>query len=49
MRTRVSLSVVSTDPQAVARAIEHFARTAAGLALDGLDAVIVAGPEDDEP
>lgn len=47
-RTRVSLSVVSDDPQQVARAVEHFSRTAIGLALDGMDAVIVAGPEDDE-
>jgi hypothetical protein len=46
--TRVSLSITSSDPQLIARAVEHFARAAAGLALDGGQAFMMAGPDEDE-
>lgn len=48
MSTRLSLSVTSDDPQTIARATEHFARTLAGLALDGMDCVLFAGPDVEE-
>lgn len=43
--TRLSLSVTSDDPETIARATEHFARTVSGLALDGLDCILFAGPD----
>lgn len=46
--TRLTLTVTTEDQNAVARATEHFARTAAGLALDGVEAVIMIGPDEDE-
>lgn len=46
--TRLSLSVSSTDPNVIARATEHFARTITGLALDGVDCILFAGPEPEE-
>lgn len=48
MSTRLSLSVTSDDPAIIARATEHFARTVTGLALDGMDCILFAGPDDDE-
>lgn len=46
--TRITLSVTTEDPNLVARTAEHFARAAAGLALDGLNAVIMAGPDTED-
>lgn len=49
MRTiRISLSVSSTDHGVIARATEHLARTASGLALDGMDCVLFAGPDEEQ-
>jgi len=48
MATRLSLSVTSDDPATIARATEHFARTLSGLALDGMDCILFAGPDADE-
>lgn len=48
MTTRLSLSVTSDDPEVIARATEHFARTATGLALDGMDCIFFAGPCEEE-
>lgn len=48
MNTRLSLSVTSDDPTTIARATEHFARTVSGLALDGMNCILFAGPDDDE-
>ena len=48
MSTRLSLSVTSDDPATIARATEHFARTVTGLALDGLDCILFAGPDEGE-
>lgn len=48
MSTRLSLSVTSDDPTTIARATEHFARTLTGLALDGMNCILFAGPDDDE-
>lgn len=47
-RVRISLSVSSDDHNVVARATEHLARTACGLALDGMDCILFAGPEPEE-
>lgn len=47
MSTRLSLSVTSDDPDVIARATEHFARTVTGLALDGMDCILFAGPDDE--
>lgn len=47
-RTRVSASVTSGDPTVIARAVESLARAVAGLALEGADVVIIAGPEEDD-
>lgn len=44
--TRISLSVTTGDPQIVARVAEQFARTAAGLAMEGVDCFISIGPDD---
>jgi hypothetical protein len=46
--TRLSLSVTSDDPATIARATEHFARTVTGLALDGMDCILFAGPDSDD-
>lgn len=48
MSTRISLSVSSDDAPTIARAVEHLARTASGLALDGVDCILFAGPEGDD-
>jgi hypothetical protein len=48
MSTRISLSVTSDDPTTIARATEHFARTVTGLALDGMDCILFAGPDGDD-
>lgn len=42
---RVGLSVTTDDAAIVARVAEQFARTAAGLALEGVDAMVMIGPE----
>lgn len=42
---RLSLSVSTDDGQIVAKAAEQFARTAAGLALDGVDCMLMVGPD----
>lgn len=45
-RIRIGLSVVTSDQDLVARVTEQMARTAAGLALEGVDAMVMVGPED---
>ena len=45
---RVSLSVTTDNPEFVARAAETFGRTAAGLGLDGMEAFLMIGPDEDE-
>lgn len=47
-RTRISLSVTSDNAEVIARATEHLSRTMSGLALDGMDCIMFAGPEEDE-
>jgi hypothetical protein len=47
-RTRVSLTAYSGDEAAIARLVEVFARTATGLALDGMDTFMTAGPDEDD-
>jgi len=42
-----NLSVVTDDPQVVARTTEHFARMMSGLALDGVECALTIGPEFD--
>lgn len=44
---RVSLSMTSTDPELVARATEHLARAATGMAMDGMTAMLFVGPEEE--
>lgn len=44
----VSLTVVTKDPDAAARAAEVMARAASGLALDGIDINLTLGNVDDE-
>jgi hypothetical protein len=46
--TRISLSVTSEDAETIVRATDHMARTASGLALDGMNCIVFVGPEDDE-
>ncbi|QHB37228.1 hypothetical protein QDA03_gp13 [Microbacterium phage Terij] len=46
--TRITLSVTTSDPNIVARTAEHFARAAAGLALDGVQTFMMAGPDTDD-
>lgn len=48
MNIRASLSVTSTDPETIARAVETMTRTATGLALEGVDTIVVIGPEEDD-
>jgi len=48
MKTRLSLSVTTDDEGIIARTTEHFARALTGLALDGVEAFLMAGPDDDE-
>lgn len=48
MSTRLSLSVTSSDPARIAQAIEHFSRTVTGLALEGMDCILFAGPDDED-
>lgn len=43
--TRLTLTVTTEDPNVVARTTEHFARTASGLALDGVETAIMIGPD----
>lgn len=43
---RVSLSVTTEDQQLLARVAEQFARTAAGLALDGVQCFVVVGRDE---
>jgi hypothetical protein len=45
-KVRIGLSVVTDDPQLVAKVTEQMARTAAGLALEGVDAMVMVGPDD---
>ena len=45
---RVALSVNTADPEIVARVAEQFARTAAGLALEGVDTFLMVGPADED-
>jgi hypothetical protein len=42
------MSVTTTDPTTIARAVEAFSRTAAGLALEGLSLWIGISPDDDD-
>ena len=49
--TDVTLMVTTEDQATAARAVEHFARAAAGLAMDGVSATLMFGPtpkEDDD-
>lgn len=48
MNIRVSLSVTSADPETITRAVESMTRTACGLALEGVDTIVIVGPEEDE-
>lgn len=48
MNIRASLSVTSEDPETIARAVESMTRTATGLALDGVDTIVIVGPEDED-
>jgi len=45
--TRATLSVTTADPQQLTTVVEHMARTAAGLALDGVTAFVAVYPDDD--
>jgi hypothetical protein len=45
---RINLSVTTDDQEVVARATEHFARAASGLAMDGVEGILMFGPDDDE-
>ena len=45
-KIRIGLTVVTDDPQLVAKVTEQMARTAAGLALEGVDAMVMVGPDD---
>jgi hypothetical protein len=47
-RIRIGLSVVTDNPDLVARVTEQMARTAAGLALEGVDALVMCGPDDED-
>lgn len=44
----ITLMVTAADPGTVQRTIEHFARAASGLALDGVKAALMVGPEEEE-
>ena len=44
-RLRIGLSVSTDDPEMVARVAEQLARTAAGLALEGVDTMVMIGPD----
>jgi hypothetical protein len=48
MIIRASLSVASADPETVTRAVESMTRTATGLALEGVQVVVVVEPDEDE-
>lgn len=45
---RVSLHVVTTDPEVVTKVTDIISRTASGLALDGVKCYTYAGPEIDD-
>lgn len=45
---RLSLAVTTGDPELIARTAEHFARAAAGLALEGVESFIMIGPDEDD-
>lgn len=42
--TDITLMVTSDDQAVIGRATEHFARAAAGLAMDGVHATLMFGP-----
>ncbi len=45
----ISVTVVTSDPQQAARAMESFGRAAAGLGLDGISVSLHIGtPTDDD-
>jgi hypothetical protein len=44
---RVGISVTTNDANIVARAAEQFARTATGLAMEGVDTIVMIGPDTD--
>ena len=46
--TDITLMVTTTDAEIASRAAEHFARVAAGLALDGVSATLMFGPTPEE-
>ncbi|QDH93152.1 hypothetical protein QDA02_gp13 [Microbacterium phage Margaery] len=46
--TRLTLSVSTSAPNIVARTAEQFARAAAGLALDGVETMLMAGPDEED-
>jgi hypothetical protein len=48
MTTRITLMMTTTDPEQVARSTEHFARAAAGLALEGVEITLMIGPDEEE-
>ena len=45
---RVTLSVVTDKPEAIAKAADVLSRTAAGLVLDGHDVFLSMYPESEE-
>ncbi|MFT4288138.1 hypothetical protein [Nocardioides sp.] len=45
---RVTASVGSDSPDVVTRAVEALSRAAVGLALEGIDAVVIVAHEDEE-
>jgi hypothetical protein len=44
---RLSLTLSTTDPQELTRAYEVFARAAAGMALEGLQVMIICHKEEE--
>lgn len=44
---RITLSVTTDQPHLVASAAEHFARTAAGLALEGVSTHLMIDRDED--
>lgn len=47
-KVRISLAAYTDDPEIASRTAEQFARTGVGLALDGVDTFLSAGPDDEE-
>lgn len=45
---RATLSVTSDDPETITWAVESMTRTATGIALEGVEAVVVIAPDDED-